>query len=141
MIQKQRLERFIGIPYKFLGTDFTGVDCIGLCQLFLYEHGFNIKFRDGRPIDKQWYLTEPYRLARWLLTNFDKVKSIDELQYGDITLFEINGESHTGIYLGNAKVLTILEFFKKSMIIHLKRQNILYQSGFRMKGVGTDGTI
>ena len=55
------------------------------------------------------------------------------MQYGDIILFEINGESHTGIYLGNAKVLTILEVFKKSMIIHLKKQNVFYQCAFRVR--------
>lgn len=132
-MKEQNLERFIGLPFKFLGTDFTGVDCIGLCQLFLCEHGYNIEIRDGRPITKDWYLTEPFRLARWLFNNFDKIENIDSLQYGDIVLFEINGESHTGIYIGNYKVLTILEIFKKSMIIHLKKSNIFYQCGFRKK--------
>lgn len=133
-MQKQNLEKFIGIPYEFLGTDYTGVDCIGLCQLFYFEHGIDLEFRDGREILKTWYLNEPYRLARWLITNFDRVKNRNELEYGDIILFEINGEGHTGIYIGNAKVLTILEFFKKSMIIHLKKGNVLYRGGFR-KGV------
>ena len=133
-MNKQKLDKFIGIPYKFLGIDYTGVDCIGLCQLFYFEHGIELEFRDGREILKEWYLTEPYRLARWLVTNFNRVKNRDELEYGDIILFEINGEGHTGIYIGDGKVLTILEFFKKSMIIHLKRGNVLYRGGFR-KGV------
>ena len=132
-MEKQNIERFIGLPYKFLGTDFTGVDCIGLCQLFFFEHNLPIVIRDGRPITKDWYLTEPYRLARWLFKNFDKVESIDDLRYGDIVLFEINGESHTGIYIDDYKVLTILEIFKKSMIMHLKRQNMFYQCGFRLR--------
>ena len=132
-MDKQNIEKFIGIPYKFLGTDYTGVDCIGLCQLFLNEHGYAIKFRDGREITKDWYLKEPYRLARWLINNFDKIDSMENMIYGDIILFEINGESHTGIYLGNAKVLTILEVFKKSMIIHLKKQNVFYQCAFRVR--------
>ena len=75
-MEKQNIERFIGLPYKFLGTDFTGVDCIGLCQLFFFEHNLPIVIRDGRPITKDWYLTEPYRLARWLFKNFDKVENI-----------------------------------------------------------------
>lgn len=133
LMKQQDLHKFIGIPYKFLGTDFDGCDCIGLCQLFMRSHGIDITWRDGRPIRKDWYLTEPFRLARWLCTYFNKVPSIDALQYGDIVLFEINGESHTGIYVGNAKVLTILEVFKTSMIMHLKKQNVFYQCGFRMK--------
>lgn len=132
-MDKQNIEKFIGIPYKFLGTDYTGVDCIGLCQLFLNEHGYAIKFRDGREITKDWYLTEPYRLARWLIKNFDKIDNMEDMVYGDIILFEINGESHTGVYLDNGKVLTILEVFKKSMIIHLKRRNVFYQCAFRMR--------
>ena len=128
-MKQQDLHKFIGIPYKFLGTDFDGCDCIGLCQLFMRSHGIDITWRDGRPIRKDWYLTEPFRLARWLCTYFNKVPSIDALQYGDIVLFEINGESHTGIYVGNAKVLTILEVFKTSMIMHLKKQNVFYQYG------------
>lgn len=130
---KQDLTKFIGIPYEFLGTDFTGVDCIGLCQLFYFQHGIPLIFRDGRPITKDWYLTEPYRLAKWLVHNFERIENQDYLEYGDVVLFEINGEGHTGIYIGNAKVLTILEVFKKSMIVHLKKENILYRSGFRKR--------
>ncbi len=132
-MEKQNIERFIGLPYKFLGTDFNGVDCIGLCQLFLNEHHIPVIIRDGRPITKDWYLKEPYRLARWLFKNFDKIDNIDDLRYGDIVLFEINGESHTGIYIDDYKVLTILEVFKSSMIMHLKRQNMFYQCGFRLR--------
>ena len=132
-MEKQNIERFIGLPYKFLGTDFNGVDLIGLCQLFLNEHHIPVIIRDGRPITKDWYLKEPYRLARWLFKNFDKIDNIDDLRYGDIVLFEINGESHTGIYIDDYKVLTILEVFKRSMIMHLKRQNMFYQCGFRLR--------
>lgn len=132
-MEQQNIERFIGLPYKFLGTDFNGVDCIGLCQLFLNEHHIPMIIRDGRPITKDWYLKEPYRLARWLFKNFDKIDNIDDLRYGDIVLFEINGESHTGIYIDDYKVLTILEVFKSSMIMHLKRQNMFYQCGFRLR--------
>jgi cell wall-associated NlpC family hydrolase len=59
-MKKQDLTRFVGLPYKFLVTDFTGVDCIGLCQLFFYEHGYPIEIRDGRPNKKYWYLTVYY---------------------------------------------------------------------------------
>lgn len=132
-MEKQDLEKFVGLSYKFLGTDFTGVDCIGLCQLFYNQHGIDIEIRDGRPITKDWYLTEPYRLARWLVEHFDKIKEMENMQYGDIVLFEINGESHTGIYIDNGKVLTILEVYRSSMIFHLKKGNIFFQCGFRLR--------
>ena len=49
-MEKQEIEKFVGIPYKFLGTDYTGVDCIGLCQLFLCEHGYNIEISSSSKI-------------------------------------------------------------------------------------------
>ena len=131
-MQKQNLDKFIGIPYKFLGTDFNGADCIGLCQLFFYEHGIMLEWRDGKPIDKNWYEKEPYRLVRWLHVHFDKIK-YDELKYGDVVLFEINGEGHTGICVGNHKVLTILEQFQTSMIMRLNRGNVFFMGGYRLK--------
>ena len=45
-MEQQNIERFIGLPYKFLGTDFNGVDCIGLCQLFLNEHHIPMIIRE-----------------------------------------------------------------------------------------------
>lgn len=45
-MQQQYLDRFVGIPYKFLGIDYDGVDCIGLCQLFYFEHGICLEWRD-----------------------------------------------------------------------------------------------
>ena len=49
-MEKQDLKKFVGLPYKFLGVDYHGVDCIGLCQLFYQEHGIDLEWRDGRPI-------------------------------------------------------------------------------------------
>lgn len=134
-MEKQNLTRFIGIPYKFLGTDFKGADCIGLCQLFFYEHGIKLEWRDGKDIPKDWYVKEPYRLARWLLKHFTRINNVDDMEYGDVVLFTINGEGHTGIYIGNHKVLTILAQFKTSMIMRLRQENIFFMSGFRRKKV------
>ena len=131
-MREQNLDRFVGIPYKFLGTGFDGADCIGLCQLFFYEHGIMLEWRDGRPIDRDWYVKEPYRMVRWFYKYFDKLK-YEELQYGDVVLFEINGEGHTGICVGSHKVLTILEQFKKSMIMRLNHGNVFFKCGFRLK--------
>ncbi len=131
-MREQNLDKFVGIPYKFLGTDYDGADCIGLCQLFFYEHGIMLEWRDGRPIEKDWYVKEPYRMARWFIKYFDKLK-YEELQYGDVVLFEINGEGHTGICVGNYKVLTVLEQFRKSMIMRLNHNNVFFRCGYRLK--------
>ena len=83
-MEKQDLKKFVGLPYKFLGVDYHGVDCIGLCQLFYQEHGIDLEWRDGRPIAKDWYVHEPYRLARFMHKHFTRVKNVDAMQYGDI---------------------------------------------------------
>lgn len=48
-MEKQDLKKFVGLPYKFLGVDYHGVDCIGLCQLFYQEHGIDL---DGATADR-----------------------------------------------------------------------------------------
>lgn len=132
-MEKQDLSKFVGLPYKFLGTDYDGVDCIGLCQLFYKEHGINFEWRDGRPIQKDWFLTEPYRLARFMNKYFNRVKDVDSMEYGDIVLYEINGEGHTGVYVGEHKVLTILQSCEKSMIVRIRQNNIFFRCGYRKK--------
>lgn len=132
-MQQQYLDRFVGIPYKFLGIDYDGVDCIGLCQLFYFEHGICLEWRDGREIEQDWYVKEPFRLVRFLHLHFNKLKNMDDMKYGDIALFEINGEGHTGVYVGNGKVLTILKQFKSSMIMRLNVGNTFFMGGYRLK--------
>ena len=134
-MQKQDLTKFVGIPFKFLGVDYDGLDCIGLCQLFYKEHGYDIEFRDGKPITKDWYETAPTRMWKWFCKKCDKIENIYDLQYGDIVVFEIGGENHTSIYIGDFKVLTILEIYKKSMIVHLNKCEVLYRCGFRFKNI------
>lgn len=132
-MEKQDLKKFVGLPYKFLGVDYNGVDCIGLCQLFYQEHCIDLEWRDGRPIAKDWYVYEPYRLARFMHKHFTRVKNVDDMQYGDIVLYEINGEGHTGVYVGEHKVLTILHQFQRSMIVRLRQNNLFFKSGYRKK--------
>ena len=60
-------------------------------------------------------------------------KNVDDMQYGDIVLYEINGEGHTGVYVGEHKVLTILQQFQRSMIVRLRQNNLFFKSGYRKK--------
>lgn len=123
------LDKYVGIKHKFNGDTFGGADCIGLCRLFYKNHGWQETFTDGKPITKDWQQKEPYRLIRYLQSNFDMVKSASELEYGDIALFNYDGDYHLGIYIGHGQMLgmqvpckegfTISTIYKKLYWTHL----------------------
>lgn len=111
----ESINKYIGIPYKFNGTSFDGVDCLGLCRLFYREHGW-IEIDDGLPIDKDWMKNAARRIVRWFGANFEKTRNPDDMSFGDICIFLINGELHFGIYLEYGKLLSthITDSYKNS---------------------------
>lgn len=98
--------KYVGIPYVFNGRTMKGADCIGLLCLFYADQGWPETFSDGEEITPDWFEKEPYRFAKYLIKNFDRVTDINELPEGSVLLFEINGESHTAIYCGFGKFLS-----------------------------------
>jgi probable lipoprotein NlpC len=98
--------KLIGIRWKFNGRDFNGVDCLGLLYLFFKENNWPETFDDGKPIEEGWFHTEPYRMYRYFLKHFDKYEDKSQLQYGDILLMNIQGESHVGIYINYDKFIS-----------------------------------
>lgn len=97
--------RYIGIPWKFNGSDVSGADCIGLVRLFYKDHSWKEDFQDGKTVEKDWYTKDPSRMMRYLAKNFNKTENINELEYGDLIILRIREESHIGIYLGYGKIL------------------------------------
>lgn len=100
-------DKYIGIKHLFNGDNFDGADCIGLCRLFYKEHGWKQDFKDGNPVTREWQTNDPGRLFRYLKRNFVETEKPEELTYGDIVLFKINGDYHLGIYLEYGKVLAM----------------------------------
>lgn len=99
------INNYIGIPYEFAGWSHEGADCIGLCRLFYHEHQWKPELYDGT-FEKDWWKKTPLRMVRWFVRNMTPIKNPDELQYGDIMYFHINGEGHVGIYIEYGKMLT-----------------------------------
>jgi len=97
--------KYIGIPWKFNGSDYDGCDCLGLLRIVAREQGWQEQFDDGKPIEKDWFKKEPLRLLRYLYRHFDKIDEVDQLREGDIIYFRINGEGHTGIWIGYGKFI------------------------------------
>lgn len=97
---------YVGIPFKFNGSDRDGADCVGLVRMVYREQGWNPDFDDGKPVEQDWYIKSPYRLVRYLCRNFDKVKNLDLLEPGDLVYFRhTTGEGHVAIWIGYGKIL------------------------------------
>lgn len=103
--------KYLNLKYKFNGRTLEeGVDCLGLLFLIYQDQGWDIvtdSFEfDGKPIEKNWFELDKFRFYRYLLKNWKKEPDISKLEEGDILLWQINGESHSAIYLGYNRFLS-----------------------------------
>ncbi len=98
---------YIGIPYKRLCDTHEQADCFGLVKLYYREHGWDTNFSDNKPVTyEQTQASQMIRVLRYLRKNFDETKNPDELEYGDIMLFMIDGDGHLGIMLDYGDILS-----------------------------------
>ena len=97
------LDQFVGIKHKFNGRARDGVDCVGLCQLFYKSHGYAQTWDDGKPIPADW---QKYKY-RHLRKHFERTDDKNALAYGDILLFDVDGDYHLGIYLEYGRILAM----------------------------------
>lgn len=83
-------QKYIGIPYRFGGTDTHGFDCSGFIQYVFRQKGISLP----RAADQQY---------RW-----GKKVSRSSLQPGDLVFFSTyeDGVSHSGIYVGGGRFIS-----------------------------------
>jgi hypothetical protein len=80
-------DKFIGVPYKLGGKEFSGADCIGICILWLKEQGYEYEYDDGMgKILYKWYQTAPKRFVNAVL-NYGNVVQWPEIRKYDVLLF------------------------------------------------------
>ena len=81
--------RYVGVPYVWGGTSFSGVDCSGFVQAVFEHNGIDLP----RTADSQFEVGNPVRMR--------------DLQPGDLVFFETytEGASHVGIYLGGGRFI------------------------------------
>lgn len=100
-------KKYLDLQYKFNGRlPEEGVDCLGLLFLVYQDQGWDIVTSDGKEIEHNWFEIDRLRFFRYLLKHWDKETDISELKEGDVLLWQINGESHTAIYLGYNRFLS-----------------------------------
>lgn len=102
------LNRFIGIPYKSKGGDWLGVDCYGLCRLFMFvELGKEIPTYadDYKSAEDKVSVSDAIlkHVKSWVPVEGQK-------QPGDIVIFNIgNKPLHCGVLLNSNDFLHCLE--------------------------------
>lgn len=79
--------RYVGVPYVWGGTSYSGVDCSGFVQAVFEHNGISLP----RTADSQFEVGRAVKMR--------------DLQAGDLVFFETYaaGASHVGIYLGNGR--------------------------------------
>jgi cell wall-associated NlpC family hydrolase len=79
--------RYLGVPYVWGGTTYSGVDCSGFVQAVFEHNGVSLP----RTADSQFEVGRAIRMR--------------DLMPGDLVFFETYtvGPSHVGIYLGGGR--------------------------------------
>ena len=145
----ENFDKYREIPYLFNGETTEGADCAGLAKMFYIDHGWTDVCDYPKPQEKQWYVHDRYYMERYLLKHFDKTRDIDALEFGDLAVVRINGETHLFIYLGYDRVLTTYPKLDKwnggcSFIDRLKkywltRNGVEFVAGFKRRKQTKDG--
>lgn len=101
------ITKYLGLKYGFDKSQ-GQYHCVDVCRMWYKDHGYTHCFDDGKtdPIScEDFHKNHQTRLLRYLLRYFSKIKNADDLQQGDIVLFNVDGDLHTGVYLQNGQIL------------------------------------
>lgn len=88
--------QYLKIPFKHLGRDSKGCDCLGLVQIF-YRYEFGVTLPDYTDYVENWHLIDARRISK-SYTKFGFVKKQGPPQYGDVLLLSDGGyPKHLGV--------------------------------------------
>jgi cell wall-associated NlpC family hydrolase len=100
-----KINKYIGIPYKLHGSDFSGCDCYGLVCLF-YREEFGIELPSfTNYMDSIQSCSSALERDKVLFPN----ELVEKPEVGDIGTFRYFGyTNHVGVYVGRNKVLHVM---------------------------------
>lgn len=103
------ITKYLGLKYGFDKTK-GQYHCADICRMWYKDHGYTHCFDDGKkdPVScEDFHKNHQMRLLRYLLKYFNKVRDANDLQHGDVVVFNVDGDLHTGIYLQNGQILAM----------------------------------
>lgn len=126
-------DRYIGIPFKAMGRNANGVDCVGLCILVLQqERGISVwDVAEGYTVDEMHTTNGLQRLDELMRKHLAvwKPVSIADIQPFDVCLYRVHGaETHCAIAVNNRRVLHVEER-------HAVHMAPLHIPGYQLSGV------
>ena len=134
----EKIYGLIGLKYGFSEGE---NHCVDLCRKFYELHGWRENFQDGKADPEsleEFNKKHKLRLLRYLLKNFNKVKDTYALEYGDVVIFNILGDLHSGIFIGHGDIIAMevpcgegsrsavykYKFWKKAFLCAFRRREV-----------------
>lgn len=108
-IYMEDITKYLGWKYGFNKSE-NQYHCVDLCRAWYTDHGYKHCFDDGKAEPKtleDFHANHQLRVLRYLLRYFTKVRDVNKLQHGDVVVFNISGDLHTGIYLQTGQILSM----------------------------------
>jgi len=129
------MRKYINLPYKNLGRDFSGVDCYGLLYL-IYKKELQIDLPDfvSLQYQKEWYKQNENVILDNIWNQWEQISA--PFKKFDALLFKLNSKmivNHCGVYVGDQKFIHVYED-SPSCINRLEGPWLTYfYKGYRLK--------
>lgn len=124
--------KYLTIPYKWDGRDWTGCDCYGLIMLFFKEE-FGITLHDFYRGNYEDYISGNYSMIESSHVDWEEIE-LYELKLGDVVILYGRGgsPSHCGVMIDDSRMMHSCNEHGCSIIRTSRIKNLLH-SAYRHK--------
>ena len=121
-------QNLLNIPYKFLGRDKNGTDCLGLVYMYFKSEGINIPDCDGLPMMQD---RQPDYMERAISALSRICTRVNVPQKHDIILMSLpGGYVHLGVMVDDTYMLHVLKD-RPSMLVPVRKYRMRIVGVFR----------